>query len=428
MGKNIRKVLKKFTLKRKIAVLIAVIILVFLGWLIFKGGREKIRYQTAGVERGTLISSISVSGQVSSTSSQAITTFATGIVKNIFVENGDYVSQGQSIAEITLDYDAEQRQAKAWADFLSAKNAVASANTALYTLQSKMFAANQKFVNDRGVTNPSVDQKADPVYIEENADWLAAEANYKNQQDVIAQANAAMNSSYLSYLQNQANILAPVSGTIIDLAVDIGAAIVGQSNTNSSSQGANPITSSQKIAAIKNNGTPTVTVSLSEIDIPKIKLGNKATLTLDAFPGKTLTGRIAGINTAGVVSSGVTNYPIIIVLDTEASEIFSNMSVSANIVIATKSDVLIVPSAAVQIQEDQSYVKILKNGIVREIPVETGISSDTEMEITSGLKEGDAVIIGTLTRQNNTGQNPSPFGAGVLRPGGFGQGTMRRQN
>lgn len=393
------------TKRRKVVTLLVVFILAFLGWQVIKGNTKPVQYQTAKVERGTLISSISASGQVPSISDEAVTTSATGVVRTVFVKTGDVIDKGQPIAEVALDLAGLKRQSLAWGDYLLAKNTLDAANAKINSLQSALFKAHQTFVNDKGTINPITD---DPKYIEEKADWLQAEANYKNQQTIIDQAQIALNNAWLSYLQTSATVIAPISG-VVDLSIDVGAVISGSSSTA-------PI--SQRIAGIKTNGTPTIIVNLSEIDIPKVKLGNKATLTFDAIPNKTFTGRIVGIDTLGIVIFGVTNYPIIIAMDTQAPNIFPNMSVSSNIIIATKSDVLIVPSAAVQTQADLSYVRILKKGKAYEVLVETGISSDTEMEITSGIVKGDEVITGTISVQSGQ-QSTSPFG---VRFGGVGGG------
>jgi hypothetical protein len=66
-------------------------------------------------------------------------------------------------------------------------------------------------VNDRGVNNPSTDQQNDPVYIEENATWLAAEAAYENQSGVIAQTQANLNNANLSYQLTSGTIVAPTA-------------------------------------------------------------------------------------------------------------------------------------------------------------------------------------------------------------------------
>ncbi len=408
------------TKRRTIATIAALVVLGFFGWKMLKGNTKPVQYQTAKVERGTLISTVTASGIVTSSSSVPVTTSATGTIDMIYVKNGDSVNKGDTIATLIPDSSSLHKQTATWASYLSSRNLLNGAKAKMNSLQSALFVANQKFVNDRGVPNPSADQKNDPAYIEENATWLAAEADYNNQQGAIAQAEAALSNAWLLYSQVSSTITAPIGGIVSDLSVDAGAVIIGQNTVNST---ANSTSYSQKIAAIKTNAAPTVGISLSEIDVPKVKLGNKATITLDAIPGKTFTGKIVGIDTSGVVNSGVTNYPVIIVLDTQAPDIFTNMSVSSNIIIDTKSDILIVPSTAIQVQEDQSFVKILKNGVVQEISVETGITSDTQTEITSGLNEGLEVITGTVAvRQNNSGQSASPFGAGVLRPGGFGGG------
>src|SRR5262249_25065532 len=157
------------------------------GWFVFFQFASKDtaqQYQTATVERGTLITSVTSSGTVSSGSSASITTQASGVVSEVYVKNGDYVNQGDKIALLTLDPTSEQKQEAAYASYLSAQNGLNDANAKLNSLQSALFKANQAFVTDRGVINPSDQQKADPKYIEENADWLQAEADYKNQQSV----------------------------------------------------------------------------------------------------------------------------------------------------------------------------------------------------------------------------------------------------
>jgi macrolide-specific efflux system membrane fusion protein len=97
------------------------------------------------------------------------------------------------------------------------------------------------------------------------------------------------------------------------------------------------------------------------------------------------------------------------------------MAATANIITATKNDVLMVPSASVQTQNGTSTVRVLKNGKVQEVNVEIGLSSSSQVEITSGLSEGDTVItsITTSTSTNQSRGQTSVFG------GGGGGGIMR---
>jgi len=145
----------------------------------------------------------------------------------------------------------------------------------------------------------------------------------------------------------------------------------------------------------------------------------------DAFPNNTFTGKVFSINTTGSVSSGVTTYPVTIILDTENTSIYANMSATANIIIDSKDNILYVPVSAVINQNGKSVVRILKNNQLHYIPVETGISSDTNIEIISGVEEGvsvvTAIVNSTSVSSGSTGS--SPFG---IKTGGIGGGNVGR--
>jgi macrolide-specific efflux system membrane fusion protein len=418
---------KQIFSKRKNLVIFAIVLIVggFIGWKVLGTRIQQPQYQTARAERGTIVSSVNASGHVQSTNIMNVTTGASGIVKKVLVADGDTVTAGQKIAEITLDASGQQKNASAWSSYLSAKNSVDSAEVSLYTLQSAMFAANQKFMNDAVARGLATD---DPTYIQQNADWLAAEAKYKNQKNVIEQAKASLNSSWLSYQSTSPIITAPISGTVSNVGIVEGM-VLGSQAVSSTDQTA---TSSQRVAVIQNERNPIITVNLSEIDVPKIKIGQKATVTLDSLPDKTFTGKVVTVDRIGTTSNNVTSYPAIVQLDTSSPEVLPNMAANASIITDTKSDVLLVPSSAVQMQGDQSVVRVLRNGREQTIPVQVGISSDTQTEIISGISEGDEVITATLsTAQTQQGGRSvfggGGFGGGALRPGGFGGGGNQRR-
>lgn len=383
------------------------------------------QYQTGQVEKGTLIVSIAGSGIVSTANSASVTTQTSGVVNKIFIENGQEVKSGDPIASVDLDMDGKQRAAQALASYQGAKNSLDSAQANLYSLQSAMFgnwkaytdiAQNSTYQNPDGSANAN-NRVLTPFTIAQD-DWLATEAKYKNQQNVIAQAQTSVSSSWASYQQASPTIYAPISGTISGLSLQIGSVLTAQTGSSGNS-------ASQRIANIKTTATPTVTVSLTEVDAPKIKIGNKATITMDALPDKSYTGKIVSIDTTGTVSSGVTTYPAVIKLDTGGSEIFPNMSAQANIITDIKDDVLLVPSGAVQTQNGQSTIRVMQKGKMTSVTVETGLSSSTQTEVTSGVSEGDTIVTsvqtvttGTTTTRTGTA---SPFGGG-----GFGGGAVFR--
>lgn len=405
------RLIKWFSKRSFPAKIVLIVISLVIGWLAFlrlTAGRQQPQYQTARVERGTIVSTVSASGNVLTTNMVNVTTQASGVVRAVYVKDGDKVIAGQKIAEITLDKEGQQKNASAWSSYLSTKNSVESANVSLYTLQSAMFAANQKFMNDAVARGLATD---DPTYIQQNADWLAAEAKYKNQQTVIDQAKASLNSAWLSYQSTSPIVTAPIAGVVSNVEVVPGMVLASNQTT----------TSSQRIAVIQNEVIkPIISVNITEIDVPKVKIAQKVTVTLDSLPDKTFTGKVVTVDRIGTTSNNVTSYPNLIQLDTSSSEILPNMAANANIILETKSDVLLIPSTAIQTQAGQDYVRVLRNGQEQQILVEVGLSGDTQTEITSGLSEGDEVIIGTVTTQNQQGGGSSIFGSG-----GFGGGTFR---
>jgi len=180
-------------------------------------------------------------------------------------------------------------------------------------------------------------------------------------------------------------------------------------------------------------------ISLNEVDVSKIKVGQKATLTFDAVSGLGIAGSVAEVDTVGTVSQGVVTYNVKIGFDTQDDRIKPGMSVSAAIITDIKQDVLIVPQSSVKSQGDTYYVEMFASPLVSSgdtqgttssvLPqqriVEVGISNDMSYEIVSGLKEGDQIvsrIITATTKTQSTIQTPSLFGS---PSGNRGGGTIR---
>ncbi len=409
---NIFKSILNFIGSHKLIVIIALILAVG-GWYFWSKSQKSTNTNqplTATANRGTLIQSVSASGQVVAVNSVPINTSATGVVKTVNVENGDLVTQGEIIATLTLDQVSQQKQVNAYSSLLSAENTLASDQADLNTLQNTEFTTNQKLMNDAVARDLTT---TDPTYIEENAAWLAAEQAYKNQAAVISQAQAAVNSAQLSYMQASSSITAPVAGIVEGLTITPGTTIAISTSTTSSPQTIGNITQPGPIQA---------SVDVSEVDSVNVNIGQKATLTLDAFPNETFTGKVLSIDTSGVVSSGVTTYPAVIAFDSSVPHIYPNMAVNATIITGIKNNVLLIPSTAIQSQNGQSYVRVLKNSQVQVVPVQTGAANDTETEITSGLSSGDKVVTSFQATQGGA-NGSSPFG---LNRGGGGGGAGGR--
>lgn len=401
----------KASLKKKLIVVFIIILAGFLFSRVFPAKKQP-QYQTAVAEKGTLISTVAASGQITTANNVSITIQASGVIKDVYVKNGDTVTQGQKIADLTLDQASQQKQAAAWSSYLSAQNSLNSAQAKMNSLQSALFKTNQAFLSDRGIENPIYD---DPKYIQEKADWLQAEADYKNQANVITQAQAALNSASLTLSQTSTTITAPVNGVVKGLTITPGAIITVTSSSNSTTS------TSQVLGSIYQSGPIQAQVNISEIDSVNVSEGQKVTMTLDAFPTSTFTGKIVSINTNGMTSSGVTSYPAVISFDISNDHMYPNMAVAAKIITNVKNDVVFVPSASIQTTNGQPTVRVIKNGTVTSTQVETGLVSDTDTEITSGISQGDTVVTGTIATSTSGGAT-SPFGRSL---GGFGGGGGR---
>lgn len=186
-------------------------------------------------------------------------------------------------------------------------------------------------------------------------------------------------------------------------------------------------------------------VSLNEVDVAKVKVGQKATLTFDAIPDLTVTGQVIEVDAVGTISQGVVTYTVKIGFDTQDGRIKPGMSVSASIVIEAKPNVLLVPNSAIKSQGGMSYVEIfdnnnrnsisdesaggviLKNSPPRRQSVEIGTANDEFTEILSGLSEGDVIV--TRIIQPNSTQLQTQQQSGVLRipslPGRTSGGWLR---
>lgn len=251
---------------------------------------------------------------------------------------------------------------------------------------------------------------------------LTAETNIKSAKDALPNNNIDLQNAQITVTQRQ-NALTDAEQTLSDYYITapfggvMSSVPVQKGDSVSSGTTLGSIITSQQVAII----------SLNEVDVAKITLGQKATLTFDAIPDLTITGKVTQIDSVGTVSSGVVNYTVKINFDTNDVRIKPGMSVSTNIITNIKQDVLTVPNSAVKTQNGTSYVQMFDTplptpatgvqGSPSLVPpvnqtVEIGISDDTNTEIISGLKEGDAIVTKTIaTSTASTTSTPSLLSA-----------------
>ncbi len=264
---------------------------------------------------------------------------------------------------------------------------------------------------------------------------LAAGTNIENTKDTSQNTDLDLQSAELAVTQKENALVdakdkladyflrAPYAGTIAGLDLKKGDSV-------STSTAVASLVTPKQLALI----------SLNEVDVAKIKVGQKATLTFDAIPDLTISGEVTEIDPIGTVSQGVVTYDVKINFDTEDSRVKTGMSVSAAVITDMKQDVLEVPNSAVKSQGGQHYVEMFDAPLVpptdgligsisliapNKVPVEIGISNDSATEIISGINEGDEIVTRTISGTTVTAAAPSLFGSPTRATTGGAAGGAR---
>ncbi|HRY76840.1 MAG TPA: efflux RND transporter periplasmic adaptor subunit [Candidatus Paceibacterota bacterium] len=212
------------------------------------------------------------------------------------------------------------------------------------------------------------------------------ELDIKSQQSAITQKESALADAKENL--NEYYITAPFTGIIAQLNVHTGDSV-------------DSLQSYGTVATLISNDLY-ASVTLNEVDAANVKAGQKAMLTFDAIEGLDVVGQVDEIDAIGTVSQGVVSYNVKIAFATTDVRIKSGMSVSATIITDSKTDVLLIPNAALKSQGDVNYVQVLENNAPVNKTVEIGLVNDDYTEITSGLTEGDKVITKTVSSSDSS--------------------------
>jgi HlyD family secretion protein len=309
-------------------------------------------------------------------------------------------SQAATLQGATIDYNT----AKANYESLAATTG-SSATSQVQAARSQVDQAQASLAKLQNQVTPNAitAAKATVDQAKNNLEKLLAgsDANTLDiAQNGVDQAEIAVKQAQLQLQQTQ--IAAPFDGivTILNLTV-----------------GQNAASGSTVQVQVADLAHLEIVVNMAEVDIPKIKGGQPVQITLDALPDAALKGSVTAIAPAGTLTQGVVNYPVTVSIDNPPDTVKSGMTASLNVVIQQKDNVLLVPNRAVRTQGRQKVATVLFEGQQIQVSVTTGMNNDTMTEVTSGLKEGDTVLIsGTTTAQPRSG------GVGVPGLGGLGRG------
>jgi HlyD family secretion protein len=338
------------------------------------------KYRTARVERGSLTAAVSATGSLNAVVVVQVGSQVSGQIKELKVDFNSIVKKRQVIARIDPDiFEAKVNQARA--DLDSARASVLNQEAQVERARADVDNARAALVEAKAFTAKaqvqSVDAKRDYDRKTElfgrqliaNSDLDTAQATYdaavaqldstrareqalgSGIQSALAQlrvAQATLESARAQVKQKDAalkqaqvdldhtTILAPVDGVVVSRQVDVGQTVAA------SLQAPVLFTIAQDLTKMQ------VETSVDEADIGRLKLDDRATFTVDAFPGDMFTGTVTQIRKAPLVVQNVVTYTVIVSVDNPSGRLMPGMTANVKLVVAQKPSALKVPNAALR--------------------------------------------------------------------------------
>ncbi len=355
------------------------------------------------VRRATVSETISAAGTLASTYTGAANFTTGGKVTSIDVKVGDVVSAGQKLA--TIDGTTASKQLQ-----------VAKANLAV---------AQENLTDAEDATTtptPSNGQQQSAA-----TSVTSLQAKLDQAQLDVQTAQASVDATVL-YAPGAGTVTA-VNGTVGQQSSSGGSASssAGTSSSASGQGGQNSSSASSSSSSSASTGFITLTnmtglvanTSVAEIDVSKVKTGQTATVTLNALPDKPIQATVSSINLTPTTSGSVVSYGAQLTLTNPPDGLRPGQSASVVITVAQAQNALSVPAAAVQTVGTNSFVTVQENGQNVPRAVQVGIRGESTVEITSGLTEGENVVLTATAATGGTGTGRTG-GTGGFPGGGTG--------
>jgi HlyD family secretion protein len=345
------------------------------------GGGNVPEAQIEVLERRSIQSSVLASGRLAHDEEVQLTTEEIGRVTAIYVNEGDRVTQGQLLLQID---DETHRAAveQSTAQVRLQEIAIERQQLRLQNLRTQW--ERQRMLHERGL----VDQDGFDLVTNE---LQLAEVDLQSNRESLSQARAQLEQAQDRLRKTRA--YSPMDGVVTSLDIKVGETAIS-STTN---------IPGSALMTIANPESIHTEVNVDEADIANVDIGQKARIYAVAYPNQPVHGVIESIAMSAKVAEGAQglSFAVKIRLDrTDAVKLRPGMSCRAEIFTTTKEGILAVPIQAILVDEDRtrnrtSYsVFVNRGGTARKVEVAVGLSDDAYQEITSGLTEGDEVIIG----------------------------------
>ena len=423
---------KKRKNRRWLIILLVLALLAILAFSYFKSksapkGEE---VETEEVKKKSIKETVSASGRIYPEVEVVISSDVSGEIVELYVEEGDSVSQGQLLLKVDPEaYVSSVRRGEA--NLNNSKAQLSTSRAQIETNQAQMqeletqliqarrvHTRNEQLFKDGVIPQSQYDESLSQIeslessIISSKANIRAAEESAKASEYMVASSQASL--SELQTALRRTSIKAPTNGVISSLSVEKGERVVGTGQM-----------AGTEIMRISDLGTMEAQVEVSENDILKVSVGDLVEVEVDAYIDRVFEGRVTEIansatNVAGTTSATaslntdqVTNFIVKIRMDASSYKDLvqegiqypfrPGMSASVDIITEIKEDILVVPIQAVTVrledEEDESsdYKEVVftfEADTARMIEVKTGIQDDEFIELTSGVDAGLTIVSG----------------------------------
>jgi HlyD family secretion protein len=379
-------------MKTRTKIIIATIVVLLIGGItaasIASKGKQGTPVTFGKVERLDVTSKVTANGQIDAQRKVDLSANVMGQIVNLAVREGDVVKKGDFLLQI------DQKQLAA-----SARGAEASMQALLSDrdgARANLADAERTYARARN----NYEQKIIPQAELDRARTAveSARANVVGIERRIDQARANVTAARDTL--SKTTITAPMGGIITSLPVEEGeVAVIGTMN--------NPGT---KLLTIADMSVVEAVMEVDETDVPNVKVGQRATVTIDAYPNKTFEGVVTEVGSSPMGRSGAgatgeaVNFEVKIQLSSPPAGVRPGFSASAEIITGTRPKALAIPIQALVVREkpaagavkaqDEEGVYVHDKGTAKFVPVATGLAGDSNIEIVRGLSEGQQIVTG----------------------------------
>ncbi len=337
-----------------LAALLVLVTAVGAWWWQQSAKAQAVQYRTAKIERGNLQATVSASGAVNPVTQVSVGTQVSGQIKELYVDFNSEVKAGQLIAQIdpeTFEYRVRSAQAdldSARAAVLTAQANIAASNAALSRAkvdlgESQRDFERQQSLADKQFVAQSVADKARALVNSSTESVKAAQAQLGVTQAQIksAQANVQQRESALAQARidlSRTKITSPVNGIVIKRAIEKGQTVAAS------------LQSPELFVIAQNLQDMQVDASIDESDVGRIRTGQKASFTVDAFPGQTFEGEVKQVRKAAQNVANVVTYVAVVAFTNNGGRLLPGMTANVRVVTDQRENVLKVPNAAMRVR------------------------------------------------------------------------------